>query len=63
MGDKRWACEILMPYMHQKLPTAISVNPLGTGGAIMLLPMVNDSIAWERAAEESQEKLKKQVRH
>lgn len=63
MGDKRWAVELLMPYMHQKLPTSVSVNPLGTGGAVMLLPMIGDSLAWEKSAEESQEKLKKQVRH
>ncbi len=26
MKDKQWACELLMPYMHRKLPTAVDVS-------------------------------------
>lgn len=26
MKDKQWACELLMPYMHRKLPTAVDMT-------------------------------------
>lgn len=26
MKEKQWACELLMPYMHRKLPTAVDMT-------------------------------------
>lgn len=63
--EKKWACEFLGPYMHQKLPTAITTKnetEVSMRGGIMVVPVASDPAEWESMAVALQAKLKEDVR-
>jgi len=65
MKEKKWACEFLGPYMHQKLPTAIvtkNETEFSIRGGIMVVPVASDPAEWEKMAVALQTKLKEDVR-
>ncbi len=36
MGERKWAAELLMPYMHRKLPTAVDITSRSVSASVDL---------------------------
>lgn len=59
---KMEAARSAAPYVHKKQPTAIELPPQKRTNPIMRVPLVASMAEWEKIAQESQSKLKEQVR-
>src|SRR5690606_17269191 len=45
-SSRQWAAEVLMPYMHHRLPTAVQVNTNNRGGGVLVAPSTLSPEEW-----------------
>lgn len=47
IGDRKWASELLMPYMHQRLPTAVNLEGnLNVKAGVLVAPTTMTAEEW-----------------
>lgn len=57
------AAKAAAPYMHKKMPVAVSISGNVQHSGVMLVPATGGLDQWERDAMRTQSKLKEEVRH